>query len=154
MAAPKITSRPKLIASKLKFPISVLSTFPENVHQRCRFYTTPWIIHHSQVFIVNGVSRMALNSIFRFIKMSERDLKFVYIFCQTRTFPFELLIIPVRNVSILLALNLYIIWIRHSPQVSIDMYLYFTSLWLRVHSLLKFQKLKKNKKNVLFLFVF
>jgi hypothetical protein len=31
---------PKIIASKLKFPITVLSIFPENVHQRCRFYTT------------------------------------------------------------------------------------------------------------------
>jgi len=52
---------------------------------------------------------MALNSVFRFIKMSDRDLKFVYLFCQTGTFPFELLLIPVRNVSILLALNLYIL---------------------------------------------
>jgi len=114
---------PKIIASKLKFPITVLSIFPENVHQRCRFYTTPWCIHHSQVFIAYGVSRTALNSVFRFIKMSDRDLKFVYLFCQTGTFPFELLFIPIRNVSILLALNLYILlnteisWLPHFPMI-------------------------------------
>ena len=121
LAAPNIPSDPKIIASKLKFPISISSIFPENVHQRCRCYTTPWFIHHSQVFIVNGVSRMALNSVFRFIKMSDKDLKFVYLFRQTGTFPFELLRIPVRNVIILLALNLYILlnteisWLPHFP---------------------------------------
>ena len=31
---------------------------------------------------------MALNSVFSFIKMSDRDLKFVYLFCQTDTFLF------------------------------------------------------------------
>jgi hypothetical protein len=31
---------------------------------------------------------LALNSVFSFIKMSDRDLKFVYIFCQTDTFLF------------------------------------------------------------------
>jgi hypothetical protein len=36
-----------------------------------------------QVFITNGVSRTALNSVFSFIKMSYRDLKCVYLFCQT-----------------------------------------------------------------------
>jgi branched-subunit amino acid transport protein AzlD len=45
LAAPKIASGPKIIASKLKFPIwkknTVLSIFPENVRQQCRFYTTP-----------------------------------------------------------------------------------------------------------------
>ena len=29
---------------------------------------------------------MSLNSVFSFIKMSDRDLKFVYLFCQTDTF--------------------------------------------------------------------
>ena len=36
---------PKIIASKLKFPIwkknTVLLIFPENIRQRCRFYTIP-----------------------------------------------------------------------------------------------------------------
>ena len=31
---------------------------------------------------------MALNSVFSFIKMSDRDLKFAYLFCQTDTFLF------------------------------------------------------------------
>jgi hypothetical protein len=31
---------------------------------------------------------MALNSVFSFIKMSDRDLKFVFLFCQTDTFLF------------------------------------------------------------------
>jgi hypothetical protein len=31
---------------------------------------------------------MALNSVFSFIKMSDRDFKFVYLFCQTDTFLF------------------------------------------------------------------
>jgi hypothetical protein len=31
---------------------------------------------------------MALNSVFSLIKMSDRDLKFVYLFCQTDTFLF------------------------------------------------------------------
>ena len=31
---------------------------------------------------------MALNSVFSFIKMSDRDLKFVYLICQTDTFLF------------------------------------------------------------------
>jgi hypothetical protein len=31
---------------------------------------------------------MALNSVFSFIKMSDRDLKFVYLFCQANTFLF------------------------------------------------------------------
>jgi hypothetical protein len=44
---------------------TIFSIFPGNVHQRCRFYTTPWFIHHSHVFITYGVSRTALNSVFR-----------------------------------------------------------------------------------------
>jgi hypothetical protein len=44
---------------------TIFSIFPGNVHQRCRFYTTPWFIHHSHVFIAYGLSRTALNSVFR-----------------------------------------------------------------------------------------
>ena len=43
-----------------------------------------------QVSTANRVSRTALNSIFSFIKMSDRALKFVYLFCQTGTFLFLL----------------------------------------------------------------
>ena len=47
---------------------------------------------------------MALNSVFSFIKMSDRDLKFVYLFCQTDTFLF-VIETPIQmyvNVNILL----------------------------------------------------
>ena len=47
---------------------------------------------------------MALNSVFSFIKMSDRDLKFVYLFCQTDMFLFviETPIHMYVNVNILL----------------------------------------------------
>ena len=38
--------------------------------------------------IANGVSRTTLNSVYSFIKKSDRDLKFVYLFCPMVTFPF------------------------------------------------------------------
>ena len=47
---------------------------------------------------------MTLNSVFNFIKMSDRDLKFVYLFCQTDTFLF-VIETPIQiyvNVNILL----------------------------------------------------
>jgi hypothetical protein len=47
---------------------------------------------------------MALNSVYSFIKMSDRDLKFVYLFCQTDMFLF-VIETPIQmyvNVNILL----------------------------------------------------
>jgi hypothetical protein len=60
---------------------------------------------------------MALNSVFSFIKMSDRDLKFVYLFCQTDTFLF-IIETPIQmyvNVNILLGHSVrYIFWNRRS----------------------------------------
>ena len=111
------------MASKVKFPITIWSIFPENVHQRCRLHTSPWLILHSEVFIANGVSRTVFNSVFRFIETSDRDLKFVYLFCQYGTFPFELPVFLLGN-NHLLALKLYILlnteisWLLHFPMIN------------------------------------
>jgi hypothetical protein len=74
----------------------------------------------------------ALNSVFSLIKMSDRDLKFVYLFCQTDTFLF-VIETPIRkckhpfgrnehlrnveheNWNILLSTE--ISWLPHSPSI-------------------------------------
>ena len=77
-----------------------------NVHQRCRFYTTHKFIHQSQVFIAYGVSRTTLNSVFRFIKMSETWNLFIRSVRTVSSHSELLLLLPKRNESNLLALKL------------------------------------------------
>ena len=52
---------------------------------------------------------MALNSVFSFIKMSDRDLKFVYLFCQTDTFLF---VIETKFVSVGTTCKYVINWLN------------------------------------------
>ena len=47
-------------------------------------------IHYSQVSAANRVYRNGIKLHLSFIKMSDRNLKFVYLFCQTGTFLFLL----------------------------------------------------------------
>ena len=58
---------------------------PNVRHENITLWSSSWQLKfiHSQFPLP-----MALNSIFSFIKMSDRDLKFVYLFCQTDTFLF------------------------------------------------------------------
>ena len=58
---------------------------PNVRHENITFWSSSWRLKfiHSQFPLP-----MALNSVFSFIKMSDRDLKFVYLICQTDTFLF------------------------------------------------------------------
>jgi hypothetical protein len=58
---------------------------PNVRHENITLWSSSWRLKfiHSQFPLP-----MALNSIVSFIKMSDRDLKFVYLFCQTDTFLF------------------------------------------------------------------
>jgi hypothetical protein len=58
------------------------------------------------VFGKSAYDTKSLNSVYSFIKMSDRDLKFVYLFCQTDTFLF-VIETPIQmyvNVNILLVI--------------------------------------------------
>ena len=59
--------------------------WPNVCHENITLWSSSWRLKfiHSQFPLP-----MALNSVFSFIKMSDRDLKFVYLFCQTDTFLF------------------------------------------------------------------
>ena len=72
---------------------------PNVRHENITLWSSSWRLKfiHSQFPLP-----MALNSVFSFIKMSDRDLKFVYLFCQTDKFLF-VIETPIRiNVNILL----------------------------------------------------
>ena len=58
---------------------------PNVRHENITLWSSSWRLKfiHSQFPLP-----MALDSVFSFIKMSDRDLKFVYLFCQTGTFLF------------------------------------------------------------------
>ena len=72
---------------------------PNVHHENITLWSSSWRLKfiHSQFPLP-----MALDSVFSFIKMSDRDLKFVYLFCQTDTFLF-VIETPIHiNVNILL----------------------------------------------------
>jgi len=66
---------------------------PNVRHENISLWSSSWRLKfiHSQFPLP-----IALNSVFSFIKMSDKDLKFVYLFCQTDTFLF-IIETPIRK---------------------------------------------------------
>ena len=82
---------------------------PNVRHDNITLWSSSWRLKfiHSQFPLP-----MALNSVFSFIKMSDRDLKFVYLFCQTNTFLF-VIETPIRKCKHPLSRNEHLQNVEH-----------------------------------------
>jgi hypothetical protein len=100
-----ISDFPKTVGpSVLTDRIAVGPTISQYISDRMSGKTDIWKDRRLKFIPSQFPLPMALNSVFSFIKMSDRDLKFVYLFCQTDTFLF-VIETPIQmyvNVNILL----------------------------------------------------
>ena len=96
---------------------------------------------------------MALNSVFSFIKMSDRDLKFVYLFCQTDTFLF-VIETPIRKCKHLFSRSEHrYLWTEPyvAPFPPFFLKMFLTSTFFHINNILRHTVIHRKLQNVVYM---